>query len=423
MDAHASVMVHHAALSWTRRLTGCSLREFWRYAGPAFLVSVGYMDPGNWGTDIEGGGRFGYRLLWVILLSNVMAIFLQSLSAKLGIATGRTLAQHCREQLPRPAAIGLWLTAEAAVMATDLAELLGGALGFALLFGLPLWAGALLTGGLVLLTLSLYRYGVRVVEYVVAGYLATIGIAYVYQVALASPDWGAVASHLLVPRLDTSSLLVAVGILGATVMPHNLFLHSGLVLSRRQPADPEQQRRLYRAAVLDSVLALNLAWLVNSAILIMSAAVFHTNQLAVASIEEAHRTLVPLLGGTAGLAFAVALLCSGLSSSTTGTLAGQMVLEGFLRLRVPLWARRLITMLPALTVIALGIDPLQALVLSQVALSLQLPLTILPLIIFTGRQAIMGQFCNGLATRLMAYLIAAIIVLLNGALLALMLAG
>jgi manganese transport protein len=352
-----------------------------------------------------------------------MAIFLQSLSAKLGIATGRTLAEHCRDQLPRPAALGLWVTAEAAVMATDLAELLGGALGFALLFNLPLWAGALLTGGLVILTLGLYRYGVRAVEYVVASYLAVIGLAYVYQVALADPDWGAVASHVLIPHLDSQSLLVAVGILGATVMPHNLFLHSGLILSRRQADEPKQHRVLYRAAVLDAVFALNLAWLVNSAILIMSAAVFHANHVAVASIEEAHRTLAPLLGGSAALAFAVALLCSGLSSSTTGTLAGQMVLEGFLRLRVPLWLRRLITMLPALAILALGVDPLQTLVFSQVALSIQLPFTVVPLIVFTSRKSLMGEFQNGPLTRVAAYLIAAAIIALNGALLVLTFAG
>ncbi len=419
MDSHATAITPHETLPWTRRLTGFSLREFWRYTGPAFLVSVGYMDPGNWGTDIEGGARFGYRLLWVILCSNLMAIFLQSLSAKLGIATGRTLAETCREQLSRPAALGLWVTAEVAVMATDLAELLGGALGFALLFNMPLWVGALLTGCLVILTLGLYRYGVRVVEYVVATYLAIIGLAYLYQVVLAAPDWAVMASHTLIPRLDSQSILVAVGILGATVMPHNLFLHSGLVLSRRQSDDPEQNRTLYRIAVLDSVFALNLAWLVNSAILIMSAAVFHTNHLAVASIEEAHRTLVPFLGGTAGLAFAIALLCSGLSSSTTGTLAGQMIFEGFLRLRVPLWVRRLLTMLPALAIIAVGIDPLKALVLSQVALSLQLPFTVLPLIVFTGRKTLMGEFQNGPVTRVVAYVLATAIIILNGTLLAL----
>ena len=423
MDSSASVVGRHDTLPRSRRVAGFSLRELWRYTGPAFLVSVGYIDPGNWGTDIEGGARFGYRLLWVILLSNLMAIFLQSLAAKLGIASGRTLAETCRDHLPRPAALGLWATTEVAVIATDLAELLGGALGFALLFNLQLWVGALLTGLLVIVTLNLYRYGVRVVEYVVATYIAVIGLSYLYQVCLASPDWGAVAAHMLIPRLDAKSVLVAVGILGATVMPHNLFLHSGLVLSRRKAQDPTQNRTLYRAAILDSVFALNLAWLVNSAILIMSAAVFHTNNLAVASIEEAHRTLGPLLGGVAGLAFAVALLCSGLSSSTCGTLAGQMVLEGFLRIRMPLWLRRLITMVPALAVIATGVDPLKALVLSQVVLSLQLPCTVLPLIVFTGRKAIMGEFQNGPATRIVAYAIATLIIVLNSVLLALTFAG
>jgi manganese transport protein len=247
--------------------------------------------------------------------------------------------------------------------------------------------------------------------------------ATLYQVVLANPDWGAVASQALIPRFDSQSILLAVGILGATVMPHNLFLHSGLVLSRHHSEAPDQHRTLYGVAVLNSLFALNLAWLVNSAILIMSAAVFHTNHVMVASIEEAHRTLVPLLGATAGFAFAIALLCSGLSSSTTGTLAGQMVLEGFLGLRVPLWCRRLITMLPALAILALGIDPLKALVLSQVALSLQLPFTVLPLIVFTGSKAIMGEFQNGPVTQIVAYATTTVILMLNGTLLVLTLAN
>lgn len=397
--------------------SGLSLRDFWRYAGPAFLVSVGYMDPGNWGTDIEGGVRFGYTLLWVIFLSNLMAIFLQSLAAKLGIATGRTLAENCREHFSRPMVLFFWATAELAAMATDLAEFLGGALGFYLLFKIPLLAAALLTGLVVMLTLGLYRYGYRAVEYAIGGYVAIIGLAYLYEISLAKPDWGSVAYHVVVPTLDPQSLLVAVGILGATVMPHNIFLHSGLVLSRRKPNDREQNRRLYRFAVLDSFVALNMAWLVNSAILIMSAAVFYQNGLSVASIEEAHRTLAPLLGGASSLAFAVALLCSGLSSSTTGTLAGQMILEGFLRIQIPLWLRRLITMIPALIVIALGMDPLKVLVISQVILSLQLPFTILPLIWFTKQKDLMGDLANGPFTNALASLIAGIILALNGLLL------
>lgn len=394
-----------------------SLWDFWRYAGPAFLVSVGYMDPGNWGTDIEGGVRFGYTLLWVIFLSNLMAIFLQSLAAKLGIATGRTLAENCREHFSWPLTLFLWVTAELAAMATDLAEFLGGALGFYLLFKIPLLAAALLTGLVVMLTLGLYRYGYRAVEYAIGGYVAIIGLAYLYEISLAKPDWGSVVYHVVVPTLDPQSLLVAVGILGATVMPHNIFLHSGLVLSWRKPDDREQNRRLYRFAVLDSFVALNMAWLVNSAILIMSAAVFYQNGLSVASIEEAHRTLAPLLGGASSLAFAVALLCSGLSSSTTGTLAGQMILEGFLRIQIPLWLRRLITMIPALIVIALGMDPLKVLVISQVILSLQLPFTILPLIWFTKRKDLMGDLANGPFINTLASLIAGIILALSGLLL------
>ncbi|HEX7125327.1 MAG TPA: Nramp family divalent metal transporter [Thermodesulfobacteriota bacterium] len=411
MHGSATDIVHAGGAALGRRPWAAFFsREFWRVAGPAALVSVGYMDPGNWGTDIEGGARFGYQLLWVILVSNVVAIFLQSLAAKLGLATGRTLAENCRAHMSRPVALGLWAAAEVAVMATDLAEILGGAIAFHLLFGLPLWAGAALTGIVVMATLGLYRYGVRAVEFAIGAFVSLIGLAYLYEISLVAPDWAEIGRSFVRPTLTPESVVVAVGILGATVMPHNLFLHSGLILSRRA-ADPERNRTTYRFAVADSVMALNVAWLVNSAILVMSAAAFHANGLSVASIGEAHRTLVPLLGGAAGLAFAVALLCSGLASSATGTLAGQMILEGFLEVRIPLWLRRVITMVPALAVIAWGLDPLHALVLSQVVLSLQLPFTVVPLVLLTNRGDVMGALRNGRGTRMAA---AAVVVALVG---------
>lgn len=393
------------------------LQAFLPYLGPGFLVSVGYMDPGNWGTDIAGGAHFGYQLLWVILLSNLMAIFLQALAAKLGIVTGKTLPQNCREHFSSPLNLFLWFTAELAAIATDLAEFLGAALGFSLLFGIPMFPAALIAGVVVMLTLGLYRFGYRAVEYVILSYVAIIGLAYLYEVFLAQPDWRQILWHTVVPHVNADSILVAVGILGATVMPHNIYLHSGLIQSRLVPGNGPENRKVYKFAVWDSIIALNMAWLVNAAILIMSAAVFHHAGLPIESIEEAYRTLAPLLGGGASLAFAVALLCSGLASSTTGTLAGQIILEGFLNVRIPLWARRLITMIPALVVIALHVDPWMILILSQVFLSLQLPFAVVPLIWFTSRRAVMGEQVNKPWVIALAVLVAGVIIGLNGLLL------
>lgn len=397
--------------------------EVRQYLGPAFLVSVGYMDPGNWGTDIQGGSDFGYRLLWVLLLSNLMAILLQSLSAKLGIVTGRTLAENCREHFSRPVALLLWGIAEVAMMATDLAEFLGAALGFYLLFGIPMFASGLLTGVAVFLILALYRYGYRAVEYVIIGFVAIIGWCYLVELFLAKPDLGAIAYHTVVPSLDGKSLYVAIGMLGATVMPHNLFLHSGLIQTRLSPGNGHSRQKLFHFAVVDAVMALNGAWLVNSAILIMSAAVFFKHGIPVSSIGQAHATLTPLLGGLSSTVFAIALLSSGLSSSTTGTIAGQMVIEGFLRVRFPIWLRRLITMIPAMVVIGLGLDELKLLVLSQVILSFALPFAIVPLILFTARRAIMGEHANHPVTSTLGAATAVIIICLNALLLYQILGG
>jgi manganese transport protein len=387
----------------------------WRlapYLGPAFLVSVGYMDPGNWATDIEGGARFGYSLLWVLLLANLMALLLQYLSAKLGLATGQTYPQVCRAAFPRPLALFLWVTAEAAALATDLAEFLGAALGFYLLLHIPMFPAALVTAVAVLGILALYRFGFRPVEFVILSLVGIIGLAYVFEVYLVRPDWLAVADGVFVPRLNGDSLLIAMGMLGATVMPHNLYLHSGVVLTRRHP-DPRANDRVRRAALVDSVIALNLAWLVNSAMVVMAAGTFYLRGLDVDSIEAAHETLAPLLGQGAAVAFAVALLAAGLSSSTTATLAGQMIIEGFLHIKFGLLLRRLITVIPALIVIALGLDAYWILILSQVALSIQLPFAIAPLVWLTARRDVMGEQVNRPVTTALAALAGVFVIVLN----------
>jgi manganese transport protein len=388
------------------------------YLGPAFLVSVGYIDPGNWATDLEAGSRFGYGLLWVLLSANLMALVLQHLSAKLGLATGRTYPQLCRDVFPRPLTVLLWLSAEAAAIATDLAEFLGAALGFYLLLHIPMLLAALLTAAVVLGILALYRFGFRGVEFVIIGMLIVIGVAYVYETWLVGPDWPAIASGVFIPRLESDGLLIAMGMLGATVMPHNLYLHSGVILSRRRQNDDAHNRLAVRAALVDSAIALNLAWLVNSAIVIMAAAAFFSRDLEVSSIEAAHQTLVPLLGGAAGAAFALALLAAGLSSSVTATLAGQIIVEGFLNVKFGLLLRRLITVVPAVLVIAAGLDAYQVLILSQVSLSIQLPFAIVPLIWLTAQRRIMGQFVNTRVTTLLATAVAGLIVVLNVLLLA-----
>ena len=382
--------------------------------GPAFVISVGYMDPGNWGTDIEGGARFGYKLLWVILAANLMAILMQTLSAKLGIATGKSLPEVCRDRYPRWASIALWVTAELAAMATDLAEFLGGAVGFNLLFHVPLFPAALLTGVVISLILLLERYGFRKVEMVIIGMIAVIGFVYITEIWLSKPVWGEIGRGLLIPSIPIGATLVAVGIIGATVMPHNLYLHSALIQTRVRPSDSQQRKQsVYRLAIMDSLVALNGAFFVNAAILVMSAAVFSSGRLHEYSLESAHQTLTPLLGPLAGVAFAIALLASGLASSTTATMAGQVIMEGFIHHKMNVWLRRAVTMIPSLIVIGLGIDPLQILVLSQVSLSFQLPFAMVPLVLFTSNRQIMGEFTNNRVTKVLAWLTTAVILGLN----------
>jgi len=394
-------------------VTKLHVREVTPYLGPAFLVSVGYMDPGNWGTNIEGGSRFGYQLLWVLLASNMMALLLQTMAARLGIATGRNLAENCRDHFGRRTNLFLWVTAEGACMATDIAEFLGAAIGFYILFNIPMLAAGLLTGVVVFGILWLYRFGFRAVEYVVIGLVAIISFAYVIEIFLARPDWSQVAEHVVIPHLDSASILVAMGMLGATVMPHNLFLHSGLIQTRVQGGHALTKHKLFRFATIDSLFALNMSWLVNSAMLVMAAAVFYSRGIAVESIQDAHRTLEPLMGNLSSYAFAIALLAAGLSSSTTGTMAGQIVLEGFLQRKMSMWMRRFLTMIPALAVIAAGLNEIEVLVISQVVLSIQLPFTIIPLIWLTSRPTLMGRLKNKPVVHGLAIMTAVVIIGLN----------
>ena len=386
------------------------------YFGPAFVASVAYIDPGNFATNIEGGARFQYQLLWVLLWSNLMAILVQNLSAKLGIATGRTLPENCRTHFSRPVNLMFWIAAELGAMATDLAEFLGAALGFYLLFGIPLFYAALLTGVAVFLILAIEKLGFRRLEYVIMFFVAVIGAAYAVEVWMAKPQWKPILEGILIPRVHGDSIYVAVGMLGATVMPHVVYLHSALV-QHRYTGDPVQQRRHRLFELLDVLVAMNAAWLVNSAMVVMAAAVFFRGGVAVHSIEGAHRTLAPLLGPASAMLFAVALLCSGLSSSTVGTMAGQIIMGGFLNFRMSLFARRAITMAPAMVVISMGLDPLRILVFSQVCLSFALPFALVPLIVFTRRRDLMGEMANSQLTNAMAYTITGTILLLNGLLL------
>jgi len=397
-------------------------REAWWYLGPAFVASVAYMDPGNFATNLEGGARFGYELLWVLLWSNAMAILVQYLAAKLGIATGRTLPENCRAEFSRPVTVGLWVAAEIAALATDLAEFLGAALGFYLLFGIPMLPAAILTGVCVMAILALEQFGFQWLERAIMLFVGVIGISYAIEVFLSKPAWAPILKDTFLPHIHSSSIYLAVSMLGATVMPHVIYLHSALVLPRRDPADREHHHHR-KMELLDVLLAMNGAWLINSAMVIMAAAVFFGGRLQVYSIEAAHSTLVPLLGKFAAGAFAVALLCSGLSSSTVGTMAGQVILQGFMNFRISIFLRRLLTMIPAILVIAWGLDPLKTLVLSQAILSFCLPFAIIPMLILTRRKDVMGSHVNHGLTNYLAYVSTAVILGMNAWLLYSIFAG
>jgi manganese transport protein len=380
------------------------------FLGPAFIASIAYVDPGNFATNIQGGAQFGYELLWVILGSNLMAMLLQALSAKLGIASGKNLAELCRENYSRPVVWVMWGLMELVAMATDLAEFLGAAVALNLLFGLPLWVAGLLTAIITFLILGLERYGFRPLEAVITGFLAIIAISYVVELFLGRPEWGLIAYHTFVPHFTNSeSVLLATGILGATVMPHAIFLHSALTQGRVVVKKPEQLHRLFRFEIIDVVIASS----VNAAMLITSAATFFKTGTSVGTLEQAYRTLQPLLGPAAGIVFGVALLASGLSSSSVGTMAGQVIMQGFLHFHIPPWIRRVVTIIPSLIVIFVGLDPTRTLVISQVVLSFGLPFAIIPLVMFTRRKEIMGVLVNGWFTTLMASMSAALIIALN----------
>lgn len=394
-----------------------------KFLGPAFVVSVAYIDPGNFATNIGGGSQFNYDLLWVILASNLMAIFLQTLSAKLGIASGRTLPDLCGALFSRRVNLVLWSIATAAAAATVLAEMLGGALGLYLLFGIPTPVAGLLTAAITLLICGAGRFGQERIEWIITALVGVISFSYVIELFLAAPAWPQVVIHTFVPHLTTESALLAVGMLGATVMPHVIYLHSGLVLSRRDPRDSARQKHHYRMEKIDVTIAMNVAFVINAAMVIVAAAVFHSRGLTVSTIEQAHFSLEPLLGRLSSTAFGIALLASGLSSSTVGTLAGDCILDGFGGPRLPLWIQRLITMGPALVIIGFNFEPMRVLVISQVALSFALPAAIIPLLILTARPDIMGEFVNSRCTRLVGWAVASLIIALNAYLLVSLTAG
>ena len=385
------------------------------FLGPAFIACVAYIDPGNFATNIAGGSRFGYRLVWVIVAANLLAMLIQTLSAKLGIATGRNLPEVCRDEFPRRASVLLWVQAEAIAMATDLAEFLGAAIGFHLLLGWALFPSALLSGLCAFLILGLQRYGFRPFEAVIAVLVGVIGACYVVELTFAHPAWDQVLKHAVTPQFGSGeAVLLSVGILGATVMPHVIYLHSALTQDRLVPETDADAQTLLRYTRIDVVVAMTIAGLINVAMLVMAASTFFDKGLLhVDSLEGAHKTLEPILGGASSALFALALIASGLSSSAVGTLAGQVVMQGFIRRRIPVGVRRLVTMLPAFVVIAIGVDPSRTLVLSQVVLSFGIPFALIPLVVFTARRSIMGPLVNRRITTIAASVIAAVIVGLN----------
>jgi manganese transport protein len=405
-----TVEAARALLAGERR----GLRGYLAFAGPAVVASIAYMDPGNFATNIQAGARYGYTLLWVVLLANLIAMLFQALSAKLGIVTGRNLAEICRKEFSQPVAIAMWIVSEIAAMATDLAEFLGGAIGLSLLFGIPLLAGMAVTAVLVYVILMSDRFGFRPVEVIISCLVGVIGVCYLVEMVLAPVDWRAAALHTVLPQLaDSEALLLAVGIIGATVMPHAVYLHSGLTQGRIPARTVAEIRTVLRISNTEVVVALAIAGLVNMAMVMMASSAFHAGHADVAEIETAYHTLTPLLGGAAATVFLVSLLASGVSSSTVGTMAGQMIMQGFVGFRIPVWMRRLVTMIPAFVVVGLGVNATRALVLSQVVLSIALPLPMIALLMFTRRKDVMGEFVNGALTNAAAIVGAAVVLGLN----------
>jgi manganese transport protein len=387
------------------------LRALWPFLGPAFIASVAYVDPGNFATDVAGGAKFGYLLLWAVLAANLMAMLVQTLSAKLGIATGRNLAEVCRDNLPRRVSFGLWLQAEVIAMATDLAEVLGAALGLSLLFGIPLGWGAVIAVSAAFAILALQAFGFRQLEAVIAVFVGVIVIAFAFELLAVTPDPGNMAGDLFSPDFNGEALLLAVGIVGATVMPHVIYLHSALTQSRVRGRTEAELKRIQRFERIDVLMAMTIAGLVNLSMLAIFAARFYGTDAE--SIEDAYHGLYADPGRWAAILLGVALLASGLSSSSVGTLAGQVVMQGFIRRQIPLFARRAITAAPALIVAVVGVDPTRALVLSQVVLSFGIPFALIPLVLFTSNRRVMGGLVNNRLTTVAAWAIACVISALN----------
>jgi manganese transport protein len=386
-------------------LSGARRGPFSRFlfVGPAVIASIAYMDPGNYATNIQAGAGYGYQLLWVVLLANLIAMLFQALSARLGIVTGKNLAEMSRDHFPRPVVWGMWAVSEVAAMATDLAEFLGGAIGLALLFNLPLIWGMAVTAVITYGILIFERHGFRTMELIIGTMVAIIGLCYLIQLLIAPVDWGSAAAGLVTPALpDAAALTIAVGIIGATVMPHAIFLHSGLTQTRVALRHEEDRRKVLRYSNIEVVVALAVAGMVNMAMVMMAASAFHQGHSSVAEIETAYHTLTPLLGAAAASVFLVSLITSGISSSVVGTMAGQLIMQGFLHVRVPIWLRRLVTMVPAFAVVAMGYNATDALVMSQVILSIALPVPMIALIIFTSRRDVMGTYVSGPFVRLLS---------------------
>ena len=397
-------------LSGERRGPGAYLA----FAGPSVVASIAYMDPGNFATNIQAGAKYGYTLLWVVLLANIIAMLFQALSAKLGIVTGRNLAELCREQFSTPVVLAMWVVSEIAAMATDLAEFLGGAIGLALLFKMPLIAGMGVTAVITYAILMFESRGFRPLELIIGGLVGIIALCYLIEVFVAHVDWAAAAYHSFTPEIpDAEALLISVGIIGATVMPHAIYLHSGLTQARSPGLDLPQRRKLVRFSNREVIVALALAGLVNMAMVMMASSAFHDGHPDVAEIETAYHTLAPLLGiGAAGI-FLLSLIASGISSSVVGTMAGQMIMQGFVGFKIPIWLRRVITMAPAFVVVAYGVNATEALVVSQVVLSIALPLPMIALLMFTRRGDIMGSFANGRITQIAAVAGTVVVLALN----------
>ena len=409
---------HHAVAVLEGRSQRGFLGRLLPFLGPAFIASIAYMDPGNFATNIQGGAQFGYLLVWVVVASNLMAMLVQALSAKLGIAAGLSLPEAIRQETPGPVTWVLWALAEIVAIATDLAEFLGAAVGLYLLFGIPLFPAALLTAVITFGILALQRFGFRPLEAVITGFVGLIGLCYLVETVLGKPDFGLAAQSILQPRFQgTESVLLAAGILGATVMPHVIYLHSALTQNRISVQAPELKRRIFRYELIDILIAMGIAGLVNASMLMMAASTFWERGIAVDAdsdiILQAYQTLAPLLGGAASIIFAVSLLASGLSSATVGTMAGQVIMQGFIHRSIPIWLRRLVTMLPALAVIGFGVDTTRALVLSQVVLSFGIPFALVPLVIFTSRRDLMGDLVNRKLTTAVATIITGLIISLN----------